>query len=251
MQDISKQHFKDLLDFRFKKHREERHTFIVEGWRLIKQILAYGVIPQELYLSDVSSPELLTWANSLSIPIYRVSAPQLERLVDTKSPQPVAALLKPKQPVLADWKRIVYLDHISDPGNLGTIVRTTVSAGYDGVVLSPDCCEVLNPKVIRSSLGAVFALPVVVRDYAWLQEQQACVIASSLTDAGNLFKATVPNPPFVVVIGSEAHGIHPDLLQKANVRYYIPQLGGMESLNAATAAGIFLYYLRKDDFKNI
>jgi len=112
----------------------------------------------------------------------------------------------------------------------------------NGIVLSPDCCEVFSPKVVRASLGSVFWMPSIVENNTWLAEQKAMKVG--LSSHGNVklhdIKLT-PNQPIIIVIGSEANGIRQEVIAELTEMATIPISSTMESLNAAVAAGIAVY----------
>jgi TrmH family RNA methyltransferase len=138
----------------------------------------------------------------------------------------------------------MYLDGIQDPGNLGTIFRIATAFGFDGVVLSPDCCEVFSPKVIRASLGSVFWIPSLIGDLEWLKSQDALKIgldAGAETPLNRIKIAT--GETVILVVGSEGNGIRREVLSLLDIKTCIPISKDMESLNASVAAGIAAYEL--------
>jgi TrmH family RNA methyltransferase len=170
---------------------------------------------------------------------------EINQLADTENPQPVIGIYAIPEHEIKDYKLALYLDGIHDPGNLGTVFRTASAFEVDAIFLSPDCCEVWSPKVIRASLGSVFWLPSEVADAAKLAEQKA-------EKAGLMMNGKVSlkefNPdktkPLILVIGSEAHGISHDVLAVLTQTVRIPISQKMESLNAAVSAAIALYEIR-------
>ena len=168
----------------------------------------------------------------------------MEKIVSTQTPQQIAGLIQIQTPPVKDNKFIVYLDGIREPGNLGTIVRTAFAAGISGLILSPDCCELFNPKVVRSSVGTVFSLPIEIQEHSWLRKQKAKIIVTSANGTTNLFKFKLPNENMILVIGSEAFGISSEIMKISDFNLRIPVHNHVESLNAAVAAGIFMFYLK-------
>jgi TrmH family RNA methyltransferase len=188
----------------------------------------------ELYLTEGSAPF------SNAIPRYTVTAAEMARLTDTETPQSMAGLFALKPPAYRETPLQLYLDHIADPGNLGTILRTAAAANV-AVMLSPDSCEVFNPKVIRASLGAAFYHPWKIVPPAELIASGHPLIAADM-DGESLWTYS-PSPSAVCIVGSEAHGIS-GILRNAATRVTIPLSGRMESLNAAIAAGIMILTLQ-------
>ena len=239
METLSKEHTKELAKLKQKKYREKTKAVIVEGARLIDQLQKNGILLQELYISD---PDKYTLKDFNITRIFQVEPWQIEKIADTKHPQDIAALVYTKTVPIAERSFLLYLDDIKEPGNLGAIFRTATSAGISGIVLSPDCCEVFNPKVIRASLGTVFSLPGEIHDIDWLKQNDAAIIATTLHDSIDLFDAVKPDGNIVLVIGSEAFGIRQEIIGLANLKVKIPISNSVESLNAAVAAGIAIFH---------
>jgi len=126
--------------------------------------------------------------------------------------------------------------------NLGTIFRTAAAANIDGIILSENCCEIWNDKVIRSSLGTVFSLPSEIHSAKWLKNQNAHIVASSLQNASNLYQSKLSDSNQIIVIGSEAFGISEEVRQICDEFIKIPMSNRVESLNAAVAAGIIIFH---------
>ena len=239
METLSKEHTKELAKLKQKKYRENTKTVIVEGARLIDQLQKNGILLQELYISD---PDKYSLKNFNTNRIFNAEPWQIEKIADTKHPQDIAALVHTKAVPIVERSFLLYLDDIKEPGNLGAIFRTASSAGISGVVLSPDCCEVFNPKVIRASLGTVFSLPIEIHDINWLKNNDGVIIATTLHDSIDLFNAVKPDGNIVLVIGSEAFGIRQEIIDLANLKVKIPISNSVESLNAAVAAGIAIFH---------
>ena len=147
METLSKNHLAKIIKYKQKKFIEEDSLVLVEGYRLLKQISEYGISFKELYVTEGNKFDLSIFKTDK---IYSVPRYFIKKLSSTQSPQNIIALIKyePKS-INENYSRLLYLDNISDPGNLGTIVRTAVAFAFDGVVLSKYCVSVLNNKTIR------------------------------------------------------------------------------------------------------
>ena len=171
----------------------------------------------------------------------------MSRICDTRQPQALAALYDIPMQRLVEFNRAIYLDRISDPGNLGTIFRTAAAFCIEQIILSPQCCEPTSPKVIRASLGSVFWVPYIVEGYDWLLSQNALTIAADAKAQASLGSLTVPlkdpsgHNKIILVIGSEAHGVDESILRNCTQRIRIDMHESMESLNASVAAGIMMW----------
>lgn len=238
---ISKAHLKELVKLKQKKYREIEQKVIVEGYRLIDQLLQNCTEIEEIYTSD---PEILNSLSISKVKVFTAETWQLEKLTSTRHPQSIAALVPIKPKPIIEKKFLLYLDDISEPGNLGTLFRTAAAADIDGIVLSPDCCEVYNPKVIRASLGSVFSVPYEIQTHEWLKNQNAKIISTSLTNSQNIYVLKIPAGNKILVLGSEAHGVSENILEISDFKIHIPISQKIESLNVSVAAGILIFHLK-------
>ena len=241
MNNISNNRIKELAKLKQKKYREK--FVIVEGRRLIDQLIRNSVEIEEILITESSNFILDSFPQNK---IFLIKDWQLQKITSTKNPQNIAALIKTETIKITDRKFLLYLDGIKEPGNLGAIIRTVASAGICGIILSPDCCEIFNPKVIRSSLGTIFSFPIEIHDFEWLKEQNAKIVATTLKEAENLYNFKLPSSNIILVIGSEALGVSQEIQKFADYKIRIPLNNNVESLNAAVAAGIIIYYLQNN-----
>jgi TrmH family RNA methyltransferase len=240
MEKISNNYLKELVKLKQKKYREISKKVIVEGYRTIKQIHLNGITIEELYISKSASYDTGCFKPKN---IFLFEDWQFERISSTKSPSQISALIRAETRQIKNREFLLYLDNIKEPGNLGAIVRTAAAAGISGVVLSPDCCEIFNPKVIKASSGTVFSVPIEKKDYKWLKIQKSVIITTTMEDSISLFKLKKPDKNIILVLGSEAFGISKEILEISDIRIKIPLTDKIESLNVAVAAGIAIYYL--------
>ena len=236
---ISNNRLKELVKLKQKKFREK--YVIVEGHRLIDQLIRNDVEIEEIFITENSNIHFDLVPQKK---IFLIQPYQLQKITSTKNPQEIAALVKTETRKITDSKFLLYLDDIKEPGNLGAIIRTATSAGIGGIVLSFGCCEIFNPKVIRSSLGTVFSFPIEIHDFEWLKKQNAKIVVTTLKDAENLNNFKLPSGDIILVIGSEAFGVSDEILEIADYKIIIPLSNNVESLNAAVSAGIILFHLK-------
>ena len=146
--------------------------------------------------------------------------------------------------------RLVAMDGVQDPGNVGTIIRTADAAGFDGVILSTQCADVFSPKVLRATMGSIFRMGIRVTDnlpgMLTAMVQQGASVLSSQLDGEPFYQRSHLNERFVLVIGSEGNGVTDEVKAVATHKVKLPMRGGAESLNAAVAAGIMMYELTRD-----
>ncbi len=236
---ISKNHFRDITKLQQKKYRSQSKNSLIEGLRLIQQVIKNGGEVISLLVSESADKEINKFASEQAgIPKYILKQHQIEKICSTVTPQSIAAVVRYKDIACARPRFILYLDNIKDPGNLGTIIRTASAASVSMCVLSPDCCEAFSPKAIRASMGTVFSIPISTRDYTWLANEEYELVVTHLEQAKSIFSWEKSAQTPVLVIGSEAFGVSKEILEMASERYYIPTSEKVESLNAAVAAGI-------------
>ena len=230
-----------------RKGRKETGCFLVEGRKMVAEALTSG-FPVEAVLLDESRTDDLTLPENC--PLYALPAHVLAAVCDTKTPQGVAAVVRVTAPG-RPGRRIVALDGVQDPGNVGTIIRTADAAGFDGVLLSGQCADVYSPKVLRATMGSVFRMNLRVTDdlpgvLSDLRTADYAVLSSQLDGAPFGEIAPTIAAPFALVIGSEGNGVSEPVRQLATHRVALPMRGGAESLNAAVAAGIMMYGLMRE-----
>ena len=232
------------------KARRTEGLFLVEGEVMIREALACG-----LTLREAAADEgCLAFAGELESAGHRVSLVTrnlLESICDTRTPQGVCASFEIPEPLPVSQlpDRIVALDGVQDPGNVGTIWRTADAAGFQALLLGPGGADPLSPKVQRAAMGSGFRVPYVPADsladaLTQLRSRGWHVIASDLRGADFYARGEL-GEKFVLVIGNEARGISDAVRQAADVRLKLPMRGGAESLNAAVAAGIMMYELMR------
>ncbi|MCF7858626.1 MAG: RNA methyltransferase [Candidatus Cloacimonetes bacterium] len=235
---ISNNKVKELTKLNQKKYRQVEKKTVVEGVRLIDQLTDYKVTFEELIFSQDSKLDINKYSAKR---ILTANENQMKKLTETKTNQEIAAVISIGNIPIRDSLFLIYLDGIKDPGNLGTIFRTATAAGVSGIILSPDCCDIYNPKAIRASLGTVFKLPSETHEHSWLKSINNTIVSTTLQDSQNIFEVKKP-ANLMLVIGSEANGIREDILKISDYKVKIPILGEIESINAAVAAGIAIYH---------
>jgi len=230
--------------------RENSGLFIVEGVRLAEEAVNSAVPARLVLYSEACSErgrELVRQAGLTSDQVYQVKNDVLAALSDTETSQgllmvmPVSPIGLPK---VVDF--LLVIDQVRDPGNLGTILRSAVAAGVQGVYCTPGSVDVWSPKVVRSAMGAHFHLPILGAGWeevlAYCKEQPAALTIFLAESGGgtSLWQADLKKP-LALVIGGEAEGATQQVKQGVDVFLNIPMPGGFESLNAAVAASILMF----------
>ena len=235
--------------FRSLKERKGRlagGAFLAEGEKMAAEALASGFPVEALLLREDHAPPPGLPAD---LPVFVLPEHVFASLSDTRTPQGIAAVVRmqPRPPV---GSRLIALDGVQDPGNVGTILRTADAAGLDGVLLGPDCADVFSPKTLRATMGSIFRMGLLFPEdlasrLSALRAEGFAILSSQLD--GELFSALpAPGDRWVLVIGSEGNGVSAAVRAAATHHIRLPMRGGAESLNAAVAAGIMMYELMKN-----
>ena len=226
-----------------KKYRNELKLFVAEGLRLCEEVppaqVEFGFYTREFLLESRGRILVERLKN-----LEEISAATLEKISDTQTPQGILLVVRQKFSTLeevAEKKIIVALDGVQDPGNVGTILRT--AAAFDcGVILLEGSAEIFNPKVVRSSMGAIFYLPFMTMtraDFLSAMSSREILAAAVDNSAEIYFRHDFRKNPVAIVFGSEAVGVSKEILDAAR-SIFIPMRGHAESLNVATSAAIIL-----------
>ncbi|MBP1930338.1 TrmH family RNA methyltransferase [Ammoniphilus resinae] len=231
-----------------KKGREQEHAFLVEGEHLVEEAMKAEELIQCLIIQETMQEKYQGWIDECRAPSYLVSEQVMNKLSETQTPQGICAVVQINKHSLSELTEgrpiLLALDGLQDPGNLGTIIRTADAAGIDGVILGKGTVDLYNGKVIRSTMGSIFHLPIFQLDLTVeiprLKEKGFRIVSTSLEGA-----VAYDEPQYadavVIVIGNEANGVSQEILQCSTTKVKIPLYGQAESLNAAVAAGIILY----------
>ena len=228
-----------------KKYRNEFKLFVAEGLRLCEEVppaqIEFGFYTRE-FLSDERARLLVERIKILE----EISVATMEKISDTQTPQGILLVARQKFSTLEEvlTKKItVTLDGVQDPGNVGTILRTAAAFNC-GVILLDGSAEIFNPKVIRSSMGAIFHSPIITMSRAdFLQAMSSRnveILAAAIDKSAEIYyRHDFGKNPVAIVFGSEANGVSKKILDAAR-KIFIPMSGHAESLNVATAAAIII-----------
>jgi len=241
---VSKERFKRIKKLNHQKYRDYTNDcfdVLIEGEKLIHQVVLFGISLQAIYTIEDRYKVVEKIVQNQPCPIYFLSESQSQSLTETQTGQGIFAQVGFVTKPILHYNKLLYLNDISDPGNLGTIIRTASSFSIDGIIIDEQCCDIANSKVIRSSMGSVFAIPIMKSNKEWLEKQKCRIVVSDVHMGVSLDKYQFPKIPFILVLGSEAKGVSESIIEIANDRVFIPLSGKMESLNVAVATGIFLF----------
>jgi RNA methyltransferase, TrmH family len=245
-----------ILALKKRKDREETNKYLIEGIRLCEEAIASDAPIEQLLFCRESIDRnarleaLFQSAVEKNIPIQQTDWRAFKGMSDTETPQGVLGVVQmPKwdrDAILKSTKPILILDRISDPGNLGMMMRTAEAASCAGIFLTRGSVELFNPKVVRATMGAIFRLPAfpMTNGLELIQKlkQHSVSILAAHVDGTQHHQLKVEGS-VALLLGNEAFGVDPELLAQATQTVTIPMASPVESLNVAVASGILLYKL--------
>lgn len=228
---------KQWSKYKEKKHRDKDHKFLIEGEHLIEEAHKANLI--ECILIEQGKENMFP-----AYETYEVTRDILKKLSDSVSGTYIMAVCHMPNISSIDFgNKVIVLDDVQDPGNVGTIIRTAFSFGYTSIVLSNHSVDVYNQKVIRSTQGALFHMPIIRGDIIELlqelKQQGITLYATSLHEATPL-QQTLKKTPCALIFGNEGNGVSKDVIDYSDHKVFI-EMETFESLNVAVAAGICMY----------
>lgn len=231
-----------------KKARQKHGEYIIEGIKSVKDVLKSDRVVTALYVSDdFYNNEQFDYPKD--IPLFTVMNDVFQKVCDTKAPQGILAVVKINitDNFTPDLSNVyIYCDGVSDPGNLGTIIRTADAAGFSGVLLSDGCVDIYNPKTVRSSMGSFFNIEIVTEvSYEQLgiyKDNGFQLVGGALNGKTVDYRQVDMKKPTIIIVGNEANGISDEVIKMCQC-VKIPIIGKAESLNVGVAAAILMYEL--------
>ena len=236
---------KKLVQLGTKKGRRENCEYLIEGIHMVREAVKFGVPLVEIFVSNSAEKQVLSDISGVMCDITTLSDSVFEYVSKTLNTQGVLAVAKIQEESDLDLSRkFLVLDHIQDPGNMGTIIRTAAATGYDQIVLL-NCVDIFNPKTVRSTSSGLFFVSFCSKKTDEIVELSKNVPLLAATAEGeNVFCAS--NLPiggaFGLVIGNEANGVSQELKDVSRL-VALPMNPRVESLNAAVSASVLMYVL--------
>lgn len=232
---ISKEKIKHIRSLQRKKHRDIHQQFVIEGAKMIEEAIRHA--PENVI--EIFGTDHLPFFLPDSIPFHEINSKELSQLSSLKTPQSQLALCTyfsvPKH--RPDF--FIALDTVQDPGNFGTILRLASWFGVDYVMASKETVDLYNPKVVQSSMGAVFTVNV---EYVDLEQELKATdlpIYGAILEGENIYEKELKREG-IILLGNEGNGIRQEILPFINSPVTIPKFGQGESLNVAMATAIML-----------
>ena len=221
---------KYALSLKDNKTRKQEKCFLAETFKSLDMALKNKEVKTVFALEWLELPE--------DVDLYLVSEEILKKLSSNVNPEGVVFIAKMKEIKDKNFDRILYLDEINDPGNMGTLIRTALAFDYQAVIVSDNSVSIYNEKVINSSKGAIFSIPVFNDDLANYKNSHQIIVTSLDKDSLPLddFKQ---KDKFVLVLGNESHGVRREIYKLGTAKINIP-IKNIDSLNVAVAGGILI-----------
>lgn len=237
---VSNEKIKNLKKLNSKKYRDLNGLFLVDGEHLVLEAFNSGYLDELILLEGTDF--------SLDVKTSYVSMDVMKYISNLDSPNGIMGVCRKKESILSG-DRVVILDDIQDPGNLGTIIRSSVAFNVDTLVLTDGCVDLYNPKVIRSTQGMLFKLNIIVVsdiiDFVTDLKRKNYRIYSTKVNGGNSLKSIEKSSRFAIIMGNEGNGVRDSLMDLADNYIYIDMNPSCESLNVGCATSIILYELDK------
>ncbi len=233
---------KGYIKLKDRKNRKKTNTFIVEGMHSVLEAYKKGMVVELILKEDISLP--------LDVPYVYVTEEIIKKISDAVSPPDVLALCKMANDNVVLGEKILLLDGIQDPGNLGTIIRSAVAFNVDTICLSPDTVDIYNPKVLRSTQGMIFHTNIIIKSLkeiiSMLKEREIPIYGTRVDygiDVSTLREKD--RKKYALVMGNEGNGVSEEILDMCDEYIYISMNPDIESLNVGVATSIILYELDK------
>ena len=232
---VNNNHIKELCRLKEKRYRDITGLFLVEGEHLVSEAIKNNLIKEVIVLDKKTF--------DYDYEITYVSDSIMKKLSSMDSyPNVIGVCYKRKEENIGN--RVLILEDIQDPGNLGTIVRTAVAFDIDTIILSPKTVDLYNSKVVRSTQGMIFRINIITRELAptidMLKKDNYLILGTNVRNGIDIRNIDIPNK-FALIIGNEGNGMSNDISLLCDKNVYIKINERVESLNAAVAASILLY----------
>ena len=232
---INNEYIKEISKLNEKKYRDKSNKYLIEGLHLVTEALKYDIIDTIIIREDFSY--------ETNIKHIIVSNEVMKKLSDNPSIPKIMAVVNKKESTIKGNK-ILLLDRLQDPGNLGTIIRSAVAFNFDTIILSNDTVDLYNSKVLRSTQGMLFNINILRQDLTNVINElknNNYTIYGTKVDNGYDVKEINNINKFALIIGNEGTGISDNILKQCDKYLYIKMNNNCESLNAGVAASILMY----------
>lgn len=235
-----------------RKARDEENLIVIEGINLVREAMQRGIDIKFILVSDEYEKDdyLLRCIEKNAVEICQVPESIFGKIVDAENGIGIIAVIAKPSLDLSDAAvskegNVLVLDRVQDPGNIGTMIRTAVAAGYEMILTIKGTADMYSPKVLRSTAGMIFDIPIAqvqdAKELESLLKKLGKKIAVTTVDGGETYFKQNLKHGIALVIGNEGNGVSEEMLELADIKVTIPMHGEIESLNAAVSAAILMY----------
>lgn len=235
-----------------RKYREELELTVVEGLRSVRQLIDDKLEIQEVFVAEDRKDEILeTIGEDLGITINIVK--HFDIISDTVNSQGILAIVKISKwdrKIIESSKKLLILDRLQDPGNVGTIFRTAIATNFGAILYTKGTVDIFSPKVNRSAMGVNLVMPTFEIDFALMKElrKDFRIYATMLDKEEKTYSEVDYGEKFALVLGNEANGIDEDIAKLADEKIYIPISDRIESLNVSIAGAVIMFKSEEKNF---
>lgn len=245
---LQNQNIKDIAKLKEKKYRDMTGLFLIEGEHLVRMAIESGNL-ETILVDENAIEKYLDFIDEENTII--VNEAIVNKLSYTKSPQGIVGVVRKKEIYVQGLSKVLILDNLQDPGNVGTLLRSALAFNYNQVFISNESVDIYNDKVIRASQGAIFKLNI-KRDslsniYSLLKDEKFKIYATGLTNNSLYLEDLKPSKKCALVLGNEGNGISEETKNEADEIVKINMSSKIDSLNVSVAGSIAMYYIKGEN----
>lgn len=249
---------KEVCLLKQKKIRDIERKFIIEGMKMLSEAVSSDMEIESIFAEKSVYEEQRSFFDGLNTErLYVVSSAVIDKISEWKTPQGICAVVKKKEYSLNDCIKgnsvfVLVLDGVADPGNIGTIIRTSEAAGVDCVLTVNGTADCYQSKALRASMGSVFRIPVFENlekcDIIYMLKENGIRLLSTSLAGEDVFDFNFDSRKIAAVFGNEGSGIEQEFIDNADMLVRLPMSGNVESLNVAVSAGIIMYMIKMKNY---
>lgn len=233
---------KKVKNLKILKNRKKEKLFLIEGFKMAEEAIQSKVEIENIILNEDAT---LNLRDKLQEKVVRVKNSLFLQMSDLKNPEGVILICKEIEKDIDFEENLLILDEIRDPGNMGTIIRTAEAFNYKNILLLGNCVDIYNSKVLRATMGSIFRVLINQGDIKTVEDLRKThtIIATALDEDSIELTSMTKIPKHAIIIGNESHGVRKEVLELSDNKVIIPISKNIDSLNAAIASSISMFYL--------
>lgn len=249
---------KEVCLLKQKKKRDIERRFIIEGMKMLSEAVSSDMEIESVFVEKSIYSEQQAFFDALNTKrLYVVSSAVIDKISEWKTPQGMCAVVKKKEHSLekcisGDSVFALVLDGVADPGNIGTIIRTSEAAGVNCIITVNGTADCYQSKALRASMGSVFRIPVFENlekcDIIYMLRKNGIRLLSTSLEGEDMFDFSLDTKKIAAVFGNEGSGIEQEFVDNADMLVRLPMSGSVESLNVAISAGIIMYMIKMKNY---